>query len=83
MCAMANEKTDRMKAVVRGGLCGLVSLVALGLVAGGGTQTPFPAWHALEQALDLGWRILADSFARGEVGIPSKLADRFWPEGAP
>ena len=35
----------------------------------------------LEQALDLGWRILADNFARDEVGIPSKLSDRFWPEG--
>ena len=34
----------------------------------------------LEQALDLGWRILADNFDRSEVGIPSKLVDRFWPK---
>ena len=33
----------------------------------------------LEEALDLGWRILADSFDKGEVGIPSKLADKYWP----
>ena len=33
-----------------------------------------------EAALDLGWKILADSFDRSEVGIPSKLADRFWPK---
>ena len=33
----------------------------------------------LEEALDLGWRILAESFDRSEVGVPSKLTDRFWP----
>ena len=33
----------------------------------------------LEEALDLGWKILADNFSKGEVGIPSKLADKFWP----
>ena len=33
----------------------------------------------LEEALDLGWKILADNFDQGEVGIPSKLADKFWP----
>ena len=33
----------------------------------------------LEEALDLGWKILADNFDKGEVGIPSKLADKFWP----
>ena len=32
----------------------------------------------LEEALDLGWKILADNFDRGEVGIPTKLSDRFW-----
>jgi len=32
----------------------------------------------LEKALDLGWAILADCFDRDEVGIPSKLTDRFW-----
>ena len=34
----------------------------------------------LEEALDLGWKILADCFDRSEVGIPSKLADKFWPK---
>ena len=34
----------------------------------------------LEQALDLGWKILADNFDKGEVGIPSKLTDKFWPK---
>ena len=33
----------------------------------------------LEDALDLGWKILADNFDRSEVGIPSKLSDKFWP----
>ena len=33
----------------------------------------------LEQALDLGWKILSDNFDKSEVGIPSKLSDRFWP----
>ena len=37
----------------------------------------------LIDALDLGWRILADNFDRSEVGIPSKLTDRFWPTGKP
>ena len=35
----------------------------------------------LEEALDLGWKILADNFDRGEVGIPTKLSDRFWRKG--
>ena len=34
----------------------------------------------LEEALDLGWRILAENFEKGEVGIPSKMADKFWPK---
>ncbi|MBQ0032555.1 MAG: V-type ATP synthase subunit B [bacterium] len=34
----------------------------------------------LEQALDLGWKILAANFAKDEVGIPSKLSDKFWPK---
>ena len=34
-----------------------------------------------ENALDLGWKILADNFDKGEVGIPSKLSDKFWPKG--
>ena len=33
----------------------------------------------LEEALDLGWKILAANFAKDEVGIPTKLSDRFWP----
>ena len=33
----------------------------------------------LEQALDLGWKLLADNFGKDEVGIPSKLSDKFWP----
>ncbi len=35
---------------------------------------------ALEDALDLGWKILAENFEKGEVGIPSKLSDKFWPK---
>ena len=35
----------------------------------------------LEESLDLGWKILADNFSRDEVGIPSKLTDKFWPKG--
>ena len=34
----------------------------------------------LEDALDLGWKILAKNFAKDEVGIPSKLSDKFWPK---
>ena len=33
----------------------------------------------LEAALDLGWKILAACFDKSEVGIPSKLTDKFWP----
>jgi len=33
----------------------------------------------LEQALDLGWKILAACFERGETGIPSKLSAKYWP----
>ena len=33
----------------------------------------------LEQALDLCWQILADSFDPAETGIASKLTHRFWP----
>ncbi|OQW96839.1 MAG: V-type ATP synthase subunit B [Verrucomicrobia bacterium A1] len=36
----------------------------------------------LEQALDLGWQILADCFAPEETGIPSKLTEKFWPKKA-
>ena len=34
----------------------------------------------LIDALDLGWRILAECFDRGEVGIPSKYTDKYWPK---
>ncbi len=33
----------------------------------------------LEQALDNGWKIMADCFEPAESGLPSKLTDRFWP----
>ncbi len=33
----------------------------------------------LEQALDRGWRIMADCFDPEETGIPSKLVEQFWP----
>lgn len=33
----------------------------------------------LEQALDLCWQILADTFEPAETGIASKLSDQFWP----
>ncbi len=36
----------------------------------------------LEEALDLGWRILADCFDPQETGIDSKLTDVFWPRGS-
>jgi len=34
----------------------------------------------LIDALDLGWKILAECFERNEVGIPSKFTDVFWPK---
>jgi V/A-type H+-transporting ATPase subunit B len=34
----------------------------------------------LEQALDLGWQILADCFDATETGIPSKMTDKYWPK---
>jgi V/A-type H+-transporting ATPase subunit B len=36
----------------------------------------------LEQALDLGWRILADCFEPMETGIHSRLIEKFWPRKA-
>ncbi len=32
----------------------------------------------LIDALDLGWRILAECFEKDEVGIPSKMSDKYW-----
>ncbi len=34
----------------------------------------------LEEALDLGWKILADCFEPMETGIQSALVDQFWPK---
>ena len=36
---------------------------------------------SLEQALDLGWEILADCFEAMETGIHSELIEKFWPAG--
>ena len=36
---------------------------------------------SLEDALDLGWKILADCFEKDETGIKSDLTDEFWPKG--
>ncbi len=33
----------------------------------------------LEEALDLGWRILGTCFTPQETGIPTSLVERFWP----
>ena len=35
---------------------------------------------SLEDALDLGWEILANCFEKDETGIKSDLIDEFWPE---
>ena len=34
----------------------------------------------LENALDLGWQILADCFEKDETGMKSELIEEFWPE---
>ena len=34
---------------------------------------------SLEEALDMGWRILADCFEKDETGIKSDLTEEFWP----
>ena len=34
---------------------------------------------SLEEALDLGWKILAECFDRDETGIKSELIAEFWP----
>ncbi len=38
---------------------------------------------ALEDALDLGWSILAECFSPAETGIPTELVEKFWPEEEP
>ena len=35
---------------------------------------------SLENALDLGWQILADCFEKDETGMKSELMEEFWPE---
>lgn len=35
----------------------------------------------LEQALDLGWKILSDCFEKEETGLRSSLIEQFWPKG--
>jgi V/A-type H+-transporting ATPase subunit B len=35
--------------------------------------------YTLEQALDLGWKTLAECFDREEVGIKQSLVDKYWP----
>ena len=34
----------------------------------------------LEDALDLGWKILADCFERAEIGIKTDLIEEYWPK---
>jgi V/A-type H+-transporting ATPase subunit B len=34
----------------------------------------------LEEALDLGWKILADNFDKMETGIKTDLLEKFWPK---
>ena len=34
----------------------------------------------LEEALDRGWRIMADCFEPQETGVPTKLIETFWPK---
>jgi len=34
---------------------------------------------ALEEALDLGWKLLAEFFTRQEIGIKQKLIEKYWP----
>lgn len=34
----------------------------------------------IEKALDLGWRMLASCFERGEVGIKQTYIDKYWPK---
>lgn len=35
--------------------------------------------YTLEEALDLGWKILAECFMRQEVGLKERLVDKYWP----
>ena len=33
----------------------------------------------IEEAIDLGWKILSDCFGKDEVGIKQKILDKYWP----
>lgn len=35
--------------------------------------------YPIEEALDLGWKILSECFMRQEVGIKQALVDKYWP----
>jgi V/A-type H+-transporting ATPase subunit B len=35
--------------------------------------------YTLEEALDLGWKTLAECFDKNEVGIKQSLVDKYWP----
>ena len=35
--------------------------------------------YTLEEALDLGWKTLAECFKPEEVGIKQTMVDKFWP----
>lgn len=35
--------------------------------------------YTVEEALDLGWQILADCFQRHEVGLKQKMIEKYWP----
>ncbi len=34
----------------------------------------------LEEALNLGWKILSECFTLEEIGMKKALTDKFWPE---
>ena len=36
--------------------------------------------YSLEEALDLGWKILSLCFSKGEVGVKQQILDKFWPQ---
>ena len=36
--------------------------------------------YSLEEALNIGWKILSDCFEKHEVGIKSYFVDKYWPK---
>lgn len=47
-----------------------------------GTMMDLEVNYSLEEALDLGWKLLSDSFKADQVGIRQSLIDKFWvPHG--